>query len=548
MSKSRRVLTASLAVLLYSMAPDASAAPPSDVTLLTAASGDTTSTLEWVNPGSAGFDGVLVLRRAGAAVGDAPTDGVSYSVGNTIGSSTVACVTTAVQTSCADASLSNGTIYHYRAFAFSTADEYAGGVATRGTPRAAAQIKWSYSTGAAALAPAGASGQAYLAIAGNDALLHRMDAANGTRGAWTPPLLGGPVQSRAMIGDMDPDPDGTTDETAFLSSQDGYLYRYDLEGGALDASRDVVTDAGCATGYLQSGPVVMLNAIDPNGNENDDVVIVATRCGATDNKVMMYAHGLGAPLSSFNGNGGGLGISNASPLIIYRDSANNLVHVPVHDDGGESLVVLSVDSTPAFPATGPYAVVTSIGDLDATPALVRRGVDRLVAVGNTAGEVYLYHAWERVGGAGSSLFPLDSDLVHASDGAVKGISASSGNKVGPLYENWFVWTTDNTLHGLRIGFDGRFDDPSYWSASVAGASAPLLLRFVGGVENTIAYVGSSDGNLYAYNALNGDLLAAYPIEAGTATVGDPTFDFADGVNQGIVVGTSSGTVYWVHIP
>src|SRR4030095_9572515 len=81
---------------------------PGNVTGATATSGNTQVTLAWTNPPASDLGTILVLRRVGSAVGDTPTEGATYSVGNTIGSSTVACVVTAPATGCTDSGLTNG--------------------------------------------------------------------------------------------------------------------------------------------------------------------------------------------------------------------------------------------------------------------------------------------------------------------------------------------------------------------------------------------------------------------------------------------------------
>ena len=118
------------------------AAPPSRSTTCrratsrgaTATSGNTQVTLAWTNPADSDLGTILVLRRAGSAVGDTPTEGATYSVGNAIGSSTVACVVTAPATGCTDSGLTNGTVYHYKIFANDTNGNYAIGVVPTGSP------------------------------------------------------------------------------------------------------------------------------------------------------------------------------------------------------------------------------------------------------------------------------------------------------------------------------------------------------------------------------------------------------------------------------
>ncbi|RMG45742.1 MAG: hypothetical protein D6718_06650 [Acidobacteria bacterium] len=526
---------------------------PGPVTKLTSASGDLQVTLEWVEPSDTDLAGVLVLRKANSAVDADPVDGTTYNVGDVIGvGNEVVCKTTAGDGGCTDVTVVNDITYYYEAFAFDGNANYSTGTTTRGIPRAGTVVKWAYTTRSTTLAPVGAIPEVALVSTGNDRLLHKMAEADGTRGSWTPPTLSGTVQARPSVGDLNYGTGNPADYRAYLSAQDGALYRYDLsDSSASPDTRDVVGDAGCSSGILQAGPVVMLNAVDSNSNEQDDVVIVATRCASTNNKVMMYSTDLSTLYDSYDGGAGGLGIANAPARILYDppiSSGNNLVYVPVRADGGESLVVLEVDTdgTMAQFTSSPYSTVTGIGDIDAQPELVQRGPVWLLLVGNTSGTIYSFSATQRTGSnPGDPLQQLDS--YSTSDGPVKGIEAATSRAIGGgQYENWVVWTTDGTVHGIKLGGLGTFDTSSYWSVSIPGPSAPIVLRYVGGTNNTLAYVGSSNGKLYEIDATTGTIERQWLIESGK-TVGDPTFDYNDGTNQGIVVGTTSGTIHWVRL-
>lgn len=526
---------------------------PADVTKLTTSAGDLKVILEWKPSATADVSGYLVLRHTAAAVDASPTDGQSYSVGDVIGTGNdVVCKATATGSgveSCTDSTVSNGQTYYYKVFAYDASLNYAGGVARIAYPRSDQSYKFSYTTASSTLAPPGDVANTYVVGTGNDRLLHRMAEADGSRGSWDPPSTGGAVQSRPVSGDLDQS--AGTDYTSFMSAQDGFLYRFSLDGtgGSAEGSADAITGAGCSSGLLQAGPVVMLEDVGNNGISGDQGVIVATRCGATDNKVLIYDLTLGTLQDSYDGNTQ-LGISNASPIILYmyEPARKNLVYVPVRDDGGESVAILEVNSSGLF-ETPAYANLSGIGDIDATPAFARRGSDRddwHLVVGNTAGELYDYTSTARTGGAGSSLSLLDSYTAATGDGPVKGISISTGVAVAPSYENWVVWTTDDKVHGIKMGTDGRFVDSSYWSLDVAGASVPVVLRGVGGGTDTRAYVGSSDGKLYEIDPTTGTVVSSPTVESGK-TIGDPRFDYADGTNQGIVVGSSGGTFHWVVI-
>ena len=106
---------------------------PGNVSNATATAASTQVLLAWTNPADSDLGTIVVLRRAGAVVGDTPAEGVTYSVGNTVGSSTVACVT-APALGCADVGLINGTDYHYKIFAKDIDGNYATGVVPNGSP------------------------------------------------------------------------------------------------------------------------------------------------------------------------------------------------------------------------------------------------------------------------------------------------------------------------------------------------------------------------------------------------------------------------------
>jgi predicted CxxxxCH...CXXCH cytochrome family protein len=83
--------------------------------------------LNWTNPGDADFNQVLILRST-ATISDAPTEGVTYVQGNTIGASDVRYVG-ALQTF-TDLTVSNGTDYYYKIFAKDDCGNYDTGVET----------------------------------------------------------------------------------------------------------------------------------------------------------------------------------------------------------------------------------------------------------------------------------------------------------------------------------------------------------------------------------------------------------------------------------
>ncbi|XOA42852.1 MAG: IPT/TIG domain-containing protein [Candidatus Nealsonbacteria bacterium] len=107
---------------------------PANVTDAGGSAGDTQVSLSWTNPVDADLDSIVVLR-ATSTVTDTPVEGATYTVGNTIGTSIVACIATSTETSCTDTGLTNGTAYHYKIFTKDTNGNYsADGVVPTGSP------------------------------------------------------------------------------------------------------------------------------------------------------------------------------------------------------------------------------------------------------------------------------------------------------------------------------------------------------------------------------------------------------------------------------
>lgn len=114
-------------------------ASPGAVTSATAYADDGSVTLGWTNPTDADFTTggtTIVLRRVGSAISDTPVEGTTYSVGNTIGSSTVMAVYTGSPptTGYVNSSLTNGTVYYYKIFTQDSRGNYNAGTSPTGSP------------------------------------------------------------------------------------------------------------------------------------------------------------------------------------------------------------------------------------------------------------------------------------------------------------------------------------------------------------------------------------------------------------------------------
>ena len=109
-------------------------ASPANASSVGGSAGSGQVTVNWTNPADSDFHSVVVLRRATSAVLDVPGEGTTYSVGNTIGTATVACVVASPTATCVDSGLSNGTAYHYKVFSRDNFANYAAGVVPTGSP------------------------------------------------------------------------------------------------------------------------------------------------------------------------------------------------------------------------------------------------------------------------------------------------------------------------------------------------------------------------------------------------------------------------------
>lgn len=107
---------------------------PANVTSASGSAGNQQVNLTWVNPADSDFHSVVVLRSSSGAISDVPVEGSTYTIGNTVGASTIACVETSPSTSCSDTGLTNDTAYHYKIFSKDNYSNYATGAVPTGSP------------------------------------------------------------------------------------------------------------------------------------------------------------------------------------------------------------------------------------------------------------------------------------------------------------------------------------------------------------------------------------------------------------------------------
>ncbi len=122
-------------------------ASPNASTSNSVTSGNAQVTVAWTSSSSSDISQTVVLRRTTSAVTDVPVEGTAYNLGDTIGSSTVACILTSAAStayskvngtagdgSCQTSALTNGTAYYYKIFQKDSRGNYDAGATPTGSP------------------------------------------------------------------------------------------------------------------------------------------------------------------------------------------------------------------------------------------------------------------------------------------------------------------------------------------------------------------------------------------------------------------------------
>lgn len=107
---------------------------PNSATSVSGSAGNAQITLNWTNPIDSDYISQIVLRREASTITNTPTEGIVYTVGNTIGTATVACVVTTPTATCTDTGLINGNAYHYKIFSKDSSGNYSTGAVPTNSP------------------------------------------------------------------------------------------------------------------------------------------------------------------------------------------------------------------------------------------------------------------------------------------------------------------------------------------------------------------------------------------------------------------------------
>jgi outer membrane protein assembly factor BamB len=482
---------------------------------LRVASGSGTNTVYWTWPGSGYADGVVVLRRSGGTP-QIPADGGVLNAGDTLadGSRVIARTAMGGATSAADAGLTPGAAYYYRAFGYFTSGTLystAGvSVDAPGTGSNPGQPRWVVSSST--------SGWVEATLDGNGGVLWGSPAggvvdsstADG-RQVWSPLLTGKRLAGAVSLTEIE----GQTGWYAVVGTDAGTVAAVDVPTGT------VLWETGALGAAIGSAVGMQSRAYSDaafQGAFSGDVMFVGTKNGATNNRVYALDAATGTVLWTFNASG-----ATAMDQVTgwaWVDHATNRLIVTTRSNGGAqpSLWALST-------LDGTLQASWSLGDVTAWLGLAMDG------------GIY-------VATAGGKLYELDPASLTMTWAAP--FDAGAGNAiVSYVWEDWgwpgrlFFSTQDG--HVWALDAPGGSTTPTVaWSTAVAGASAPLVLT-----QDGVLWVGGSDGQVHQLRLADGVDERQATVGDGSAAVGTPGWDSASGW---LYVGTAAGKLFAIPTP
>ncbi len=497
-----------------------------EVARLTAVARDGSVTLNWDNP--AVHAGVLVLRAAGAPPNFAPTHGVRYGEGATLGNAQVVFADEAgAARSFTDTSVTNGTTYYYRVFNTDDSRQYSAGnqptsAALVATPRArvGSAPLWCYSVGLNALQQPITELGVGIFSAFNDSVVANLThvtnpSADGAE-RWRPRPLAGLIGSRFPVVPLH----GLPGQYILVGDQGGVATALHAESGAVLWRWD---NDGQPIGTIQSFPVTQLfdyaNAAYRAAHPNRDLVFFATRlASAAQNRVVALNAATGAAVWSYQP--GNLGMVAGGMVVDY---ATNRLFVATRSNAGSVNTLRVLDTL-----TGEQLAELPVGDVELS--LVRNAYSNLILVTDSDGLVHgvnaatLQLAWSLpVTTRPEPNTPAFSSFVRP-QGAGFVASLSAGQVA--FYD---VTGPAASLPVLR------------WSTPIASPSGTFSFNRDGVAR---IYVGSSDGQVHQLELLDGTDSRQVSI-GGAQRIGTPTVDHT--VSR-LHVGSEDGRICAFPVP
>lgn len=488
------------------------AAPPPDVSNLTATAGNARNTLFWTNPSV--HDGVLVLRAVNATPDTAPQNGVQYAPGDAVGNATVAYIDAASYvSSLADQSLTNGTNYVYKVynhdpyFVYSSgAVPTSSGLASKPTTQITPDPAWCYSVGSPSLSGPVAvpNGGIYSAFNAGRVTANYTSTANASLDGtekWRPVVISGGVQSRFPAVPLA----NASGWWLLVGDQAGYAYALNAETGARKWTSAQLGDRIQAPLGAQLYNVA--NSAFRAIYSGYDLVFVATRNSSTSsNKVYALRGDTGATVWTFAP--GNMDIASGSMSVDYT---NNQLIVGSRGSGGQPSVWI-LDTL-----TGAAAATLALGDVD-QPVSMSQGRTHAYVVSN-----------------GGTAYSID---VAAKAVAWSGAVGSPNSFLWPN-AGWFYLTTSD-------GYVKKFQDNGtaaptlLWQTALSGVSG---LTFNG--ASFRLYAGSNLGRVYQIDPATGSIENSRALYPGSGVVGTPSSDNRSGR---VHVGTLDGRLCAFSVP
>ncbi len=436
-------------------ADEASTSSANPVKVITSKSTDLGVVIEWQNPDS----GPLFFVRVYRSTSSFPA----------IPSGAVACTLFSLspgkKASCADGlPLTNGTTYYYSAFVYDTGGNFSTPTSVTALPfdTLTTPARWSYTTSAATLAPAGIRHPDAF-IVSNDHFLHAMVGSKTTAGGvwpanpdWAPYRLPVSVQHRPAIVPISGMP------VALLAAQNGRVYAVNTETGRL-VWRSIQLGA-----TLSAAPVALVGAYGATGPSADKVFVGTADAGG--NAIWVLELGSGMVVGQFDDAGAASNIGTVSGLALDYP-AGPVYFTSTLGPGASPRSVWALDvSTPATP-TALWS--DNRGHVDAAPS-------------NYKGKLF-------VGTRNGELAAYDAAL-----GAFQwSIGYGNGPIKTPIVFAWpydtMVFTSDDELHSVQFTATGGCAAPpcTNWTIGFAsGTAGPLVLP-----GTDVGLVGLANGTL-----------------------------------------------------